>query len=127
MDNVTFLNSVLDLFTKWLSVRNLDSANFLNFAVIPTISLKQWTSTYHWALANKKILQEPYTAYTFFYTTASKAGFELDIDLWVKFKNYKHNWSNFDDFKMYNHNIWVIFIKFDNLDTSTCTCPIFLK
>ena len=44
-----------------------------------------------------------------------------------KLKNFKNKWNTFKELKNCNYSIWIVTIIFDNLQTSTCTCPTFFK
>lgn len=123
-----FLNSVLSLLVTWSKERDPQSPNFKMFSDVPSISLQQWTLAYHWAVSNKKVLQENNGSDCITFYTCSKTNNQpLTIEQLATFKQKNGKWETFDDFKKWNYGIWTIIIDQKELNKSNCTCPYFLK
>jgi len=52
-----FLQSAAELVQKWSAARNPHSINCSHFAQVRSLSLQHWTTTFQWALANKKVIR----------------------------------------------------------------------
>lgn len=116
-----FLNNVVELLSKW-------SLNCKKFSEVKTISLKEWTSGYEWVLKNKNVLRKDIENGTNFYVTSSNSDEQLiNEEMLENYLELQENWSSFEEFKKLDKCIWTIFIKYDNLDESSCTCLYFMK
>ena len=52
-----FLNCMAEMVKKWSEARDSSSINCVLFAETKSVSLKMWTSAYHWALSTSPMLQ----------------------------------------------------------------------
>ena len=106
---------------EWSETRNPESANCIEYATTPKVSLPEWTKAYQWAAVEKRtVIQE--TAGTFF--TASSTSTQITKKRLKQYKEAK--WRTFDEFIQLNNGVWKIFINNDVSD-SICTCPSYLK
>lgn len=116
-----FLNKLNDLLIKWSMDRNPELQSYKNFSVKPTVTLKEWTESYHWALQNKKIIKADNT----YYVCSSNSNYKnITLELVTKYIN--EDWATFEDFEQGFYGIWAFSIDAD-ISKCNCTCPIFQK
>lgn len=112
-----FLNNVVTLVKGWSEKRDAGSVNATIFHITPSLTLRQWTEGYQWALSNQKVLCRGNT----FYTTSTAMKAPITTDILTEYMRQKGKWESFDNFVKWNYGVWAI-----NIDGS-CTCPCFSK
>lgn len=94
-------------------------------ATMPDISLKLYTQPYQWSSLNRKVLQRALSPESRQYFTSLSASNEsITSSLLAQFQALELEWVSFD---CWNQRIWSILINTENLNTSTCAYPTFLK
>lgn len=120
-----FLNNLLELVTKWSTVRNPQSTNCVLFHTIPSISLPLWTAAYQWAKLNKKVIEgEDHTAGSgqVFYVSSTASGESITRD--IVEAHQRTEWKTFSEFQLRRYRVHTIYLDGDD---STCTCAYFVK
>jgi len=115
-----------DLLIKWSKDRDPDRANCKHFASIPTIPLAVWTSAYHWAFENRKVLRRSGQRCTRRYFTAATGNPLLSSTTLTAYETGNGRWPSFEAFKTNYFGVWVITIR-DSLQNSSCTCPPYIN
>jgi len=121
-----FVRKIVDLVRKWSEDRDPLRTNYVAFCETPTVPLKLWTSAYHWALENRKVLQRKGEGHIRYYTTASGKQ-PITARMLTEYDSKNGVWDSFEDFVEYYRSIWVVTVLDDVPKTSSCTCPAFAK
>ena len=118
-----FVRKLVDLVRKWSEDRDPLRTNYVHFCETPTIPLKLWTSAYHWALENRKVLQRKREGHIRYYTSASGEPSITPLRL-TEYERKNGAWDTFEEFLECYRSTWVITVPDD---IPSCTCPAFCK
>lgn len=121
-----FLHSAIELVEKWSMTRNPDFINCIKYAISRVPALKDYTTAYQWATANHKVIQCDDDEQTY-YTSSTASKKDINITWILRMKKKEGAWKTFEEFNEYRNGVWVIHIGDQNLENSSCTCPVFLK
>ena len=94
-----FLSTTLEIVLQWSETRDPESANCIEYATTPKVSLPQWTKAYQWAVEKKTVIEE--AAGTFF--TASSTSIQITKKRLKQYKEAK--WRTFDEFIQLNNGV----------------------
>ena len=105
------------------------SVNCIPFSMSYTLSLKEWTTAYQWALEKHKTLERghPSPHCRQYFVASSKKKEQLTAAFLKKMLNADLKWKTYDEFRKYSSEVWIVTINSEDLLSSTCTCPPFLK
>jgi hypothetical protein len=124
-----FLCVVTEMVEKWSNRRDPSSINCVEFAETPSISLKNWTAAYQWALSNVPVLERPVANdITKYSMNSSKRSTGITQKQLKKYEN--QNIKTFKEYTDWSTELWNVEVKKTNSDSSavsTCICPFFQK
>jgi hypothetical protein len=123
-----FLTIANDIVSKWSISRNQDQTDPMVFSTEPTITLKKWTDSYHFAKSSKSVLQIPSKKkhLTDYYIPAGTIETVTKTDIQ---KYNKKKWISCDQFKDLQCGIWKLTLPNNGLEWTKgiCNCPNFFK
>jgi MULE transposase domain len=123
-----FLTIADGIVSKWSTARNQDQTDPVVFSTEPTITLKKWTDSYHFAKCSKTILQIPSKKkhLTDYYIPAGTKETMTRAEIE---KYNKKKWTSFDQFKDLQFGIWKLTLPNNGSEWTKgiCNCPNFFK
>jgi hypothetical protein len=122
-----FLVKVFELVHSWSERRDPGCRNYVEFAETPSVPLRVWTQAYHWALANKRVVEmNDGAGGTAYFIGSSRLTKPLTLTLAKQYMKTEGKWTSFDTFKKEHYSIWRTTVT-ACLEDCECSCPFFLK
>lgn len=99
---------------------NPTSPNYIPFAEEPTISLRQWTDGYQWAMANRKVIRKERGS-PVYYVCSTASNESITPEIVEEYEDKEGEWRDFEEFVRFKYGVWRVGTE------EGCTCPTYSK
>ena len=122
-----FVEVCTDIVQSWSRQRNPQSANNKHFIISPTYDLKLQTTAYNW-IRQAKIRYRTIANRKLFFISPDGVPCLKDADVVSYLRQAdRRDWRTWSSFQKHQSKLWLVTLGSETWETSTCTCPIFLK
>ena len=90
-----FLNTASNILKKWFTDRQPECTNYKPFHENPSVSLRQWTDAWRWAMESRKVMKGKSDKY---YTCSLREKNPINSALLTEYKNKQGKWKSFSEF-----------------------------